>query len=113
MREVAILVVVANFRCGYELYAHVNLAEARGLTDAEIATIAAGQRPTDLSAAEALSYDVASALLGGGILPEIVYRQAEAAFGEDGAAELVHLVGLYALIAVLLNGLNAPVPGDG
>lgn len=112
VREVAILVVGTHFHCGYELYAHVILAEARGLTDPKVATIVAGQRPTDLGSEETLAYDMASALVAGGILPEIVYRQAVATFGEDGTAELIHLVGLYALIAVILNGFNVPVPDD-
>src|SRR4051794_21336325 len=43
VREVAILVTGAHFRAAYELYAHVIAAEQRGLTDAKLATIVAGQ----------------------------------------------------------------------
>src|SRR3954463_8231814 len=45
VREVAILVTGTHFHSGYELYAHVLIAEARGLPDSKIATIVAGQRP--------------------------------------------------------------------
>jgi hypothetical protein len=48
VREVAILVTGAHFHSAYELYAHVLIAEARGLPDEKIATIVAGQRPADL-----------------------------------------------------------------
>jgi hypothetical protein len=65
IREVAILVTGAHFRSGYELYAHVIIAEARGLSDEKIATIIAGQRPPDLTRQEAVAYDVASALVSG------------------------------------------------
>ena len=51
VREVAILVTGARFRSAYEIYAHVLVAEARGLPDDKIATIVAGQRPSDLSRA--------------------------------------------------------------
>ena len=87
----------AKFRAAYELYAHVIAAEQRGLSDDKLATIVAGQRPGDLTREEAITYDVASALVNGGTLPELSYRQAVNAFGQHGAAELIYLVSLYCL----------------
>ncbi len=110
VREVAILVTGAKFRSAYEIYAHVIVAEQRGLSDEKLATIVAGQRPDDLSREEAIAYDVAAALVDGHVLPELTYRQAVAAFGEHGAAELIYLVGLYCLVSVTLNGFDVPVP---
>jgi 4-carboxymuconolactone decarboxylase len=112
VREVAILVTGAHFRAAYELYAHVIAAEQRGLTDAKLATIVAGQRPPDLTEDEASAYDVAAALNHGGVLPELTWRVAVQRFGEHGAAELVYLVGLYALVSMTLNGFDVPVPED-
>lgn len=109
-REVAILVTGATFHSAYELYAHVIAAERRGLSDAKLATIVAGQRPTDLTREEAVAYNVASALLHHGTLPELNYRQAVDEFGQHGAAELIYLVGLYCLVSITLNGFNVPVP---
>ncbi len=109
-REVAILVTGTAFHSAYELYAHVIAAEHRGLSDDKLATILAGQRPGDLTREEAIAYDVASALLHHGTLPELIYRQAVEAFGQHGAAELIYLVGLYCLVSVTLNGFNVPVP---
>jgi 4-carboxymuconolactone decarboxylase len=110
VREVAILVTGAHFRSAYELYAHVIVAEHRGLSDEKLATIVAGQRPTDLTRQEAVAYDVASALVGGGVLPELTYRAAVEQFGQHGAAELSYLVGLYCLVSVTLNTFDVPVP---
>jgi hypothetical protein len=112
VREVAILVTGAHFRSAYEIYAHVLVAEARGLPDDKIATIVAGQRPGDLSRTEAVAYDVAAALVSGGLLPELIYRQAVALFGENGTAELINLIGLYCAVSVTLNGFDVPVPDD-
>jgi len=98
VREVAILVTGAKFRAAYEIYAHVIAAEQRGLPDAKIATIVAGQRPADLTREEAVAYDIAAALVAGGVLPEITWKQGVAVFGRDGAAELIYLVGLYCLV---------------
>lgn len=110
VREVAILVTGARFHSGYELYAHVLMAELRGLDDDTIATIVAGQRPTTLSPDEAVAYDVTSSLLRGGILPELLYQKATEHFGKAGCAELIYLVGLYCMVSVTLNGFDVPVP---
>src|SRR6476469_2004438 len=110
VREVAILVTGAHFRSAYELYAHVIVAEKRGLPDDKLATIVAGQRPANLSPQEGVAYDVASALVGGGVLPELTYRAAVEQFGQHGAAELSYLVGLYCLVSVTLNTFDVPVP---
>jgi 4-carboxymuconolactone decarboxylase len=109
-RQVAILVTGAHFRAAYEIYAHVPMAQHDGLADTKLATIIAGQRPADLTRDEAVAYDVAAALTGGGVLPELTYRAAVEAFGAHGAAELCYLVGLYCLVSVTLNGFDVPVP---
>ena len=64
-----VLVTGAHFHSAYEIYAHVLVAELRGITADKIATIIAGQRPGDLTRDEAVAYDLASALVSGGILP--------------------------------------------
>jgi len=110
VREIAILVTGAKFHSAYEIYAHVLVAELRGLPDDKIATIVAGQRPNDLTREESVAYDVASALVSGGTLPELTYQQVIAAFGEEGTAEFIYLVGLYCMVSVTLNGFDVPVP---
>src|SRR5215510_641490 len=110
VREIAILVTGAHFKSAYELYAHVLVGEERGLSDEKLSTIVAGQRPVDLTREEAIAYDFASALMAGGVLPELTYRTAVEAFGQHGAAELSYLVGLYALVSITLNTFDVPVP---
>jgi alkylhydroperoxidase family enzyme len=110
IREIAILVTGAHFKAGYELYAHVAVAEIRGLSDEKLATIVAGQRPVDLTRQEAVAYDFASALVSGGVLPELTYRAAVEQFGAHGAAELSYLIGLYCMVSVTLNTFDVPVP---
>jgi 4-carboxymuconolactone decarboxylase len=109
-RQIAILVTGAHFHAGYEIYAHVAVAQKDGLSDATIATIVAGQRPADLPADQAIAYDTAAALVGGGVLPALNYQLAKNAFGAHGIAELIYLVGLYCMVSVTLNGFDVPVP---
>ncbi len=104
---------VPNSEPAYEIYAHVMLAELRGISDEKIATISAGQRPSDLTPEEAVAYDVASALVSHGALPELNYRRAMHRFDAHGAAELIYLIGLYCLVSVTLNGFDVPVPKAG
>jgi len=110
VREVAILVTGSHFRSGYELYAHVLVAEHRGLSDEKLSTIVAGQRPVDLTKQEAVAFDFAYALVNGGVLPELTYRAAVAEFGAHGTAELSYLIGLYYMVSVTLNTFDVPVP---
>jgi len=110
VREVAILVTGAHYDAAYELYAHVRVADLVGLSDSKIATIAAGQRPNDLTTEEAVAYDTAAALMSGSTLPEPCYAMAVKTFGEAGAAEFIYLVGVYGLVSIVLNGFDVPVP---
>lgn len=110
VREVAILVTGTHFHSGYELYAHILVGELRGLTDETIATIVAGQRPTSLTAEEAMAYDLTSALVEGRIVPKLLYDRAVKAFTQEGVAELIYLVGLYCSVSIILNGFEVPVP---
>jgi 4-carboxymuconolactone decarboxylase len=110
--EVAILVTGARFVTRYELYAHERVGARAGLSDQKIATIAAGERPPDLTPEEAAAYDVAARLSKGGTLPESTYQAALQAFGEQGTAELIYLVAGYAMVSMMLNGWDISVPGS-
>ena len=111
--EIAILVTGAAHGARYELYAHERVAARTDLSPAKIATVAAGERPPDLTAEEGAAHDVAASLMRGGPLPQATFDAGVAAFGEEGMAELVFLVGGYSLVSVLLNAYDAPVPGAG
>jgi 4-carboxymuconolactone decarboxylase len=113
VREIAILVTGARFTARYEIYAHEKIAESLGLSAQKVATICAGQRPPDLTAEEAIGYDVAAALTKGAQLPESLYQLAKDKFGPAGLAELIHLIGCYCLVSVLLNAYDIPVPDNG
>src|SRR5258708_2717824 len=76
VREVAILVTGAHFRSAYELYAHVIVAEHPALSDQKLATIVAGQRPTDLSRQAAVAHPFSPPLVGAALLPAPTYHPA-------------------------------------
>ncbi len=107
-KQIAILVTGARYKAAYELYAHAAIAASEGLDPAKIATIAAGQRPTNLTRDEAMAYDVASALVAGGVVSDATYAAARETFGEPGLIELVLWVATYAQVSIVLNAFNVP-----
>jgi 4-carboxymuconolactone decarboxylase len=111
IHQLVILVTAAKFGARYEMYGHEYFARRAGLSEEKIATMAAGERPSDLNRMEAVAYDMAAALNRGASLPETTYRAAISAFGDAGAAEIVFLVGCFSMVAVTLNAFDAAVPG--
>jgi hypothetical protein len=43
-------------------------------------------------------------------VPKLLYDQTQGAFGREGIAELIYLVGLYCAVSVILNGFDVPIP---
>jgi hypothetical protein len=58
--QVAVLVTGTRLGARYQIYGHERLAESAGVSSAKIATIVAGERPTDPTRDEAVAYDVAA-----------------------------------------------------
>lgn len=110
VRQVVILAVGASFGARYELYAHEITGADAGLSPAQIATLAAGGRPVDLSETQAIAFDIAQCLLSRHALPSSTYESGKRLLGADGVGELAYLVGGYCLISVLLNCFDVPVP---
>jgi 4-carboxymuconolactone decarboxylase len=110
IRQIVILVVGARFDAAYEIYAHIAVAEHEGMRPERLATLVADLKPSDLSADESVSFDVAYKLVRGGVLPEPLYRLAVGTFGQHGTNEMIYLVGLYSMVSTTLNGFNVPVP---
>jgi len=110
-RQIAILVVGARLGAAYEIYAHEAVArQTHKMSSKRLATLVAGNRPIDLDNEEGAAYDVAYALMGGGVLPEPVYQHALEVFGQSGVNELIYLVGHYCFVSMTLNGFNIPTP---
>ncbi len=109
--QVAVLVTGTRLGARYQIYGHEHLAESAGVPTAKIATIVAGERPTDLTRDEAVAYDVAAALSRGAPLPETIYQAGLDAFGKQGMAEIIYLVGCFHLVGVILNGYDVSGPG--
>jgi alkylhydroperoxidase family enzyme len=109
-REIAIL-TVAYFRDSpFEVYAHVAAGRSAGLTDDELAALAAGKDPELVAADEVAVRATTRALLDRGTLDETEYATARSVLGERGLFELVILVGYYQLLATQLAVFDVRPP---
>lgn len=111
-REIAILVVGAHFQAAYELYAHENVAlKATSLNKIEILRIRSMQKADSFTSADTIAFDVAVSLIScPGPLKASLYEEAVAKFGHDATVALIHFVGFYAYLSILLNAFDEPVP---
>jgi 4-carboxymuconolactone decarboxylase len=108
-REIAILVVAAHWRSGFEWYAHEAVARSAGLGDAELTAIRDG-RHGELDGREAVVARTVAALAGRGELDDAEYREAVGEVGVTGLFELLTLVGYYATLALQLRVFRVPAP---
>jgi 4-carboxymuconolactone decarboxylase len=109
--QICVLVTGSHMKARYQIFGHEQLAADAGVPRQKIATLAAGQRPADLTAEESVAFDVAYALNQSGPIAESTYRAGEAMFGREGMAEIIYLVGTFHLVAIILNGYDVSVPG--
>ena len=111
--QAVILATGAHFNAAYEIYAHAAVGENVGLSEAQIATLSAGEIPRDLDGEATLAIEVTRRLLHGGVLPGPVYRQAVSVLGQDGFDHLIYTVCQYCLVSISLNAYDVPAEDDG
>ena len=108
-REIAILVVAAHWRSGFEWYAHEAVGRSAGLGDAELAAVRDG-RHAALTGREAAVARTVAAIVTRGDLDDTEYREAVGHVGTAGLFELLTLVGYYATLALQLRVFRVPTP---
>lgn len=105
-REVVILALGGRLGALYELYSHESVAASGRMPQAKIRTLAAGERPIDLSEVESIAYEVTVVLLRGHELPASLYEAAVSASSERGLAEIACLIGCYSGVCSFCNVFN-------
>lgn len=113
VRETVILAVGGVYKAAYELYAHENVAAKKtSLTSEQIQDLKAGKKPDGLDEKSAVAWDIANALTAKkGPLDQEIWDRGVAVLGQDGVMAAVNYAGLYAYTCILLNAVNAGVPG--
>ena len=112
-RELAILVVAAEWEAEYEWWAHEKIGKAVGLEEGIIASIKEGKKPLFKDSDQAVVYDFTRELIKTRDVSDSMYHRAIEALGEAVVVELVILIGYYTLISMTMNVFRVPLPeGD-
>lgn len=110
LSEFVILLTAREWTQQYEWSVHYPIALKAGV-DARVAqAIAAGRRPEAMTEDEALLYDFCLELQRTKAIGDGTYARALARFGEQGVIDTIGIVGYYSMLAMVLNGTNAPLP---
>ncbi|MEE1765124.1 carboxymuconolactone decarboxylase family protein [Streptomyces sp. SP18BB07] len=112
VREMAILVVAAEWGSGFEREAHEEVGRRCGLTESELRALRADGLPDLADPAERAALNAVVALTCAGALSDQEYYDTVAAWGERGLFELTTLVGYYALLALQLRVFAGEGPAD-
>ena len=109
--ELMVLVVARHYSAQYEWFAHERHARAVGLDPAVIEAIRGRRTPTFTSDNEQIVYDLVTEMNETRTLSQATYDRAIAVLGLDKVIELITALGFYTMVAIMLNGFDAPVPG--
>jgi alkylhydroperoxidase family enzyme len=110
LREIAILVVAHSERSSFEWDAHRALAKSVGITEEEVAALAAGVDAASFDDEDRLVAKVTRALVHGGDLGDELFAEATVGLGEVQLFDLIVLVGHYELVARSLRVWRVPLP---
>ena len=112
LSELAIIVVGAAWKAGYEFAAHAPLAVRAGVSRGAVEALARGERPSLEREDERIVYEFARELVEHRRVGDERYAAAIGLLGEAGTVELVGILGYYTLVCMTLNTFETPL-GEG
>ena len=110
LNELTILLVARFWTCQFVWWAHRRIAADAGLYEAQIAAIATGNLPQDMSAEMAAVYNFCHELLQTRQVGDASYAAVVDRFGEVGAVDLMGTMSYYTLVSMSLNVDQYPLP---
>lgn len=110
LNELAILVCGRAWNAQFEFYAHAELGRQAGLPEPIIEAIAAGREPRDMDGDQRAVWTFCETLQRTRCVPDDVYDETVARFGEAGVIDLIAVSGYYTIVSMVLNVARVPVP---
>jgi 4-carboxymuconolactone decarboxylase len=111
LSELAILIVGASWRSGFEWHVHAPIAAREGVSAEAIEAIRSGQPPKLTQQDEQAVYAFSVELLNTKQVSDSTYARSVALFGVPAIAELVGILGYYTMISMTINAFHISVPG--
>lgn len=112
LTELAILVIGAYWRAGFEWHVHAPIAEKAGIAPQAIRAIRDGREPELTHEDERQVYLFTRALVSQRAVPPELFATVVALFGTPGVVELVGVIGYYSYIAMTIVAFEVATPGD-
>jgi len=113
LSELAILVVGAYWRAGFEWFAHAPIALAAGLDPAAVEAIRRGEDPALVAEDERAVYCFSHELTRRRRVSQATYEGAEQILGRQGLVDLVGILGYYTMISMTINAFEVEIPEPG
>jgi 4-carboxymuconolactone decarboxylase len=110
LSELAILVVGAHWRSGFEWHVHAPIALKAGVPADAVEAIRVGAAPDLADAQSRAVHRFASELVTRRQVGDETYRETVEALGLDATVDLVGIIGYYTLISMTINAFHVPVP---
>jgi 4-carboxymuconolactone decarboxylase len=108
LSELAIVLVGAHWRSGFEWSVHAPIAAKAGIDLEVLEAIRVGAQPSLIRADERAVYRFSQELLETKRISEDAYIEVVKLVGTEGAVELVGILGYYTLICMTINGFEIP-----
>ncbi|MDH5738469.1 MAG: carboxymuconolactone decarboxylase family protein [Gammaproteobacteria bacterium] len=108
--EMAILITGQFWQAQFEWFAHAPMARQAGLAEHIIEAVKAGNKPDPMADDEAAVWALCTELHHHHRVSDAVFANAKEAFGEQGVAEIVGLIGYYTLVSMTLNTFDVDLP---
>jgi 4-carboxymuconolactone decarboxylase len=108
LSELAIVVVGAHWRSGFEWSVHAPIAANAGVDFEVLEAIRVGAWPSIIRADERAVYRFSQELLETKRISEDAYKEVVELVGTEGAIELVGILGYYTLICMTINAFEIP-----
>src|SRR5262245_60027566 len=110
LKELAIMLTARFWGGTYVWWSHRPFAIKAGLSEELIQAMVRGERPANMAADEAVTYDFCTELLATKKVSDATYKAFVARFGERAVVDLVGLMGAYHTTSALFAVERYPLP---
>ena len=108
VRELATCAAARHVSNQFEWLMHEPLARKAGVAESTLEALRCGAQPKGLPADEDAALSLALELMRSHGVSDVTWEAALAQFGEQGAVELVSLVGYFVMVSWLMNVARTP-----
>lgn len=108
--ELAILITIRLWNCGYAWGGHAPNALEHGLAKDVVDAVAKLERPANMSERVAAVHDFAIALHKDKSVSDQLFSEARRHVGEQGLLDLIAICGYYSLVGMIIAVDKTPVP---